>query len=102
MKNFYKHLLSITNLLILLFGLFAATCFGQNERTRECKETNYSCRTNNYLKTVASKCKADRYDYDCFIVQFTKIIESYPTDAAAYFIRGQHSIIKEPDRAILD
>lgn len=102
MKNFYKYSLSKTTFLIFLFGLLAATCIGQTERIIQCKETDYSCRNNNYNQTAFSKCKAEGSNYNCLINQYTKIIESNPNDPAAYFTRGLFSSFKQPDQSALD
>ncbi|HQU85914.1 MAG TPA: hypothetical protein PKY59_22500, partial [Pyrinomonadaceae bacterium] len=105
MRKLYRCFFTQNNLLILLFGLFAVVCFGQNKQAVECKEKEYFCKIINYSERINSVCKAN--DIDCHIAEYAKIVESNPNDPAAYFIRGtayrNHFYkIKDPDRTILD
>lgn len=102
MRNYNLSFLFKTNLLILLLGLFAFVCLGQIEQTRKCKEEDYDCRISNYANIVASKCNTKVFNYDCWTKEQTKIVESNPSDVAAYLFRGQTFLIKDLDRAILD
>ena len=102
MRKSYKRLLSKINLSILLFGLLVAPCFGQTERIQDFKDTDFNYRVNNYFRTVGSNCISEVFDYDCFIFQFTTIINSNPNDPAAYYIRGQFSIFRQPEQSALD
>ncbi len=96
MRKSYKRLLSKINLSILLFGLLVAPCFGQTERIQDFKDTDFNYRVNNYFRTVGSNCISEVFDYDCFIFQFTTIINSNPNDPAAYYTRGLFSIYTHP------
>lgn len=103
MKNFYNHLMSKVVLLFLLFSLFIVVCFGQNERELKCKDKEYYCRVNNYVGKMAVQCKGKGKDYyDCSIAEYTKIVDANPNDLAAYFVRGQTFLIRNPNRAVLD
>lgn len=102
MNKVYKRFLSKTNLLILVFSLFALTCLGQNAQISQCKEKDYDSKISNYKSIVELNCRGK--GYDCVIAELTKIVEANPNDAAAYFYRGTVYIhlIKETAKAIQD
>jgi tetratricopeptide (TPR) repeat protein len=103
MSRLFRRFLSRLSLLLLPLGLFAVVCVGQDGLTRECKEKDYVCRYNNYMRIVFAKCvKTKVYDYDCFVAEQTKIVEANPDDVAAYIYRGIIYSGRDPARAIAD
>lgn len=101
MNKGYKRFLSKINLLILVFGLFALTCLGQNTQLRQCKEKDYDCKISNYSSIVVDNCFGK--GRDCPMAVQTKIVEANPNDAAAYFLRGTgYLFYNEPAKAIQD
>lgn len=101
MNRVYKCFLYKTNLLILAFSLFALTCLGQNEQFRQCNEKDYICKEGNYRSIVGRYCSGK--GPDCSIAVETKIVEAYPNDAVAYFVRGTEYLFhNQPAMAIQD
>jgi tetratricopeptide (TPR) repeat protein len=102
MKNFHEGFLLKISLLISVLFIFVVVNFGQKEQSLKINEESYNRRINDYKKIVFSKCSEIGYEYNCRKTEYTKIIESNPNDAAAYFIRGLDSSIVEPDQTISD
>jgi tetratricopeptide (TPR) repeat protein len=106
MRKFNIRLIYKTNLLILLFGLLGVICLAQKAQTSACEEKIkdgryfYDCLINEYRRAIAPECLGK--GNDCWIAQYTEIIESNPNAGAAYFSRGRLSIVKDTDRAIQD
>lgn len=100
MRKFGKPFLHKTNLLFLLFSLFVVPCFGQNGQTSKCKENDYDCLSAKSTRIIASECKGK--GYDCWVIQYTTMIDSNPSDGAAYLGRGRVYFAKEPNLAIQD
>lgn len=87
-------------LLTLLLSCFAFTSVGQNRSELQCEDGNYDCLASQHFRSVAVVCKGK--GNDCWIAEYTKLIESNPLDGAAYLIRARTYWTKHPAIAIQD
>lgn len=100
MEKSAKNILNKTALLVLFCALFLTDSFAQSKSGNGCENTDYDCLNIKYFKAINNDCAGK--EKECYVAEFTKMIEANPADGAAFLGRGRILFAADRQQAIKD